>query len=742
MPIRLPRALLLAALLSACAQPTTLTAPPTPVTTAPTTPATPGLSRSIGRVEVTFSGVGSTFYATSVRDLTPGLTGQALTRAASGLQLRFNSKGSFDVGVPGTGTRYLHATYDVRNASFDGATPSSTPRSNLTFIAVDATAPATIAGSAVRNLKRFDGSDADPSLATSIIPLHGMMSQGGVPTVNASLADFMAFTEAEASSLGAVADVTSVLPYGYVVRSKLSAADRTLPADPAAGQFDGQVTFAVKLPLQANPANDPFTFSLVFEVVEDNQTRVTKTAEESVSAAQSRATALGATQVSADTVCRVRVAGSAAAPTSVLTGLGSGPSGTLDGCFGTGGKVMTPVGAGTSEDQARAVRVQADGKIVVAGETSNVGGTSLARYTTDGTLDPTFGGGTGTVSTPLAFANALSLQADGKIVVAGSASGGATSTDFALARYNTDGTLDTTFGGGTGTVITPVGAGNSSDQANALSLQADGKIVVAGSAYDASETAHDFALVRYTTDGTLDATFGGGTGTVMTPVGADSSRDFAYALGLQADGKIVLAGSTSSDGSDDFALVRYTMDGTLDTTFGGGTGKVITPVSTGSGDDRVQALSVQTDGKIVAAGSAFVGVAGQDFTLVRYDTDGTLDTTFGGGTGTVSTHLGAGYSVELLQALSVQGDGKIVAAGSARSGTTGLDFALARYNMDGTLDATFGGGTGKVLIPVGAGTSTDIAYALTLQADGKLVAAGSARSGTTGLDFALVRVLP
>lgn len=317
------------ALLAGCGQPQG----PAPVTSTPpdvTQPTAP--TRSLGRMEVTFSGVGTQFYATSVRSVGSGLHGQALTSIAGGLQLRFNSKGSMDVGTPGSGSRYLYATYDVRNANGNGTVASTTPHSNLTFVAVDAMTPATIPGSAIRNLKRFDGSPADPTLATQILPLHGMMQSSGRPVVNPSQADFMAFTEAEASSFGPLTGVNSVLPYGFVVRHKTKTDNRTLDANPAPEQFDGQVTFSVKLPLQATPQNDPYSFSMVFEVVEDSETRITKTAEETLSAAQARAAALSATQVAAESVCTVRVTGSAGNPTTVLTDIGV-PNGGPDGCM-------------------------------------------------------------------------------------------------------------------------------------------------------------------------------------------------------------------------------------------------------------------------------------------------------------------------------------------------------------------------------------------------------------------------
>ena len=257
----------------------------------------------------------------------------------------------------------------------------------------------------------------------------------------------------------------------------------------------------------------------------------------------------------------------------------------------------------------------------------------------------------------------------------------------------------------------------------ALAIQSDGKIVAAGKSSNGS--THDFALVRYNTNGSLDTSFGTG-GIVTTLVGISGG---AYALGLQSDGKIVAAGSSSNGSNYDFALVRYNADGSLDTSFG--TGGIVT-TTVGSSDDYASTLGIQSDGKIVAAGYSYNG-SNYDFALVRYNTNGSFDTSFGTG-GIVTTPVGS--SDDYARTLGIQSDGKIVAAGYSSNGST-YDFALVRYNTNGSLDTTFGTG-GIVTTPVG---SSGIAYALGLQSDGKIVAAGYSSNGST-YDFALVRYWP
>ncbi|PYE52999.1 delta-60 repeat domain-containing protein [Deinococcus yavapaiensis] len=395
-------------------------------------------------------------------------------------------------------------------------------------------------------------------------------------------------------------------------------------------------------------------------------------------------------------------------------------SGLLDTTFGTGGKVTTPVG--TSTDDARTLVMQPDGKLVAAGYTFNGSNFdfALVRYNSNGTLDTTFGSG-GKITTPIGTSHdvafALVVQSDGKLVAAGYTSNG-TNDDFALVRYNSNGSLDTTFGTN-GKVTTDFGM--SADFAYALVVQPDGKLVAAGATYNGSNS--DLALVRYNSNGSLDTTFGT-SGKVTTPIG--TSDDQAHALVMQPDGKLVAAGQASNGSNNDFALVRYNSNGTLDTTFGSG-GK-ITTTSYGI----AHALVMQSDGKLIAAGETYNGST-YDFALVRYNSNGTLDTTFGAN-GKVTPPVGT--SQDRAYALVMQPDGKLVAAGYASNGTN-YDFALVRYNSNGTLDTTFGT-NGKVTTDFGM--SGGIAFALVVQSDGKLVAAGYSYSPT--YDFALVRYLP
>jgi uncharacterized delta-60 repeat protein len=354
-----------------------------------------------------------------------------------------------------------------------------------------------------------------------------------------------------------------------------------------------------------------------------------------------------------------------------------------------------------------------------------------------GDLDASFGSG-GQVTTDFPgsdVAQALAIQVDGRIVVAGESCSAGGGCDFAVARYLSGGALDGSFGSG-GKVTTDFGA--SDDEARGLALQADGKIVVAGiqcigfPSGCPTGSDLDFAVARYNPDGSLDATFGIG-GKVTTDF-SGASDDRAYGVAIQADGRIVAAGRTCAGSNCAFALARYDGAGALDPTFGSG-GRVTTDFTTAP--DGAFALVVQpADGRIVAAGESGTG----DFALARYNTDGSLDGTFGSG-GKVTTDFEG--SSDIAFALAVQGDGRLVAAGRVQvpSGQdVDVDFGTARYEPDGSLDAGFGV-SGRVATAF-ASHSFDIGRGVAVQADGRIVVAGFTARQQKDPDFGLLRYEP
>jgi uncharacterized delta-60 repeat protein len=414
---------------------------------------------------------------------------------------------------------------------------------------------------------------------------------------------------------------------------------------------------------------------------------------------------------------------------ALLVGLLALPSaargaGELDPTFSGDGKVLTDFGA---LDNANDVAIQPDGKIVAAGATrvgTNPLNFALARYNPGGSLDPSFDGDGKVVTnfgSDLDSVLGVAIQADGKIVAAGFTDAGVNPANFALARYNPDGSLDPTFAGD-GTLVTDFG---DFDFANEVAIQADGKIVAAGVS---SLTDDNFALARYNPDGSLDPSFDG-DGRVVTDFGGFIGDDRAEAVAIQADGKIVAAGQASAGTNPlNFALARYNPGGSLDSSFDGD-GRVVTDFGAG---DSASGVAIQVDGKVVAAGFTSNGDNPRNFALARYNPDGTRDPSFDGD-GRVRTDFG---SSEMASGVALQADGKIVAAGA--SGAFGArDFALARYSVGGGLDASFNG-DGRVLTDFGA---DDDAHAVAIQADNKIVAAGASDFGPNPYNFALARYL-
>lgn len=317
---------------------------------------------------------------------------------------------------------------------------------------------------------------------------------------------------------------------------------------------------------------------------------------------------------------------------------------------------------------------------------------------------------------------AIAIQPDGKIIAAGLISFTSGKVQFLLTRYKVDGTLDLTFDGD-GRVTTAIGT--NSAYLFAVAIQPDGKIVAAGYAINVTQNGIDFALVRYNIDGSLDTTFDG-DGKVTTAFGSTSTS--VQAIAVQPDGKIIAAGDTFDGSTGSFALARYNADGSLDSTFGSA-GKVIT-----GGGSRVNAVSIQSDGKIIAAGVGRLN-PDSDFALVRYNPNGSLDTSFDGD-GKVFTDFNSN-SYEGAFSSVIQPDGKIVVAGYIQN-INHDDFAVARYNADGSLDLTFDG-DGKVVTAIGNGF--DEAFAVALQSNGKIVVAGRAET-VASYDFALARYNP
>jgi uncharacterized delta-60 repeat protein len=378
--------------------------------------------------------------------------------------------------------------------------------------------------------------------------------------------------------------------------------------------------------------------------------------------------------------------------------------GGLDSSFSGDGKVATDITTGN--DGAGGLAVQPDGKIVAGGWAGGNGGQfALIRYNDNGSLDTTFSGD-GKLATNFTtgddYAVDLALQSDGKIVAVGQAAG--SGGRIAVARYNPNGSLDSSFSGD-GKLLLNITTGF--DAVGGVAVQSDGKLVMAGVTTGAGG---QFLVVRLTTSGSLDTTFSG-DGKLATNF--STGFDGANELALQANGKIVAAGF-SHDGNR-FAAARYNTNGSLDTTFAGD-GRQTTDF--GSGADVGTSIAVQADQKIVVVGWI---ADGYKFGFVRYNTSGSRDTTFSGDgrvTAALTGHDDAAYD------LAIQEDGKIVAVGFADA--PDVQWGIVRLTTDGEPDWSFGA-SGRNATNFSPGF--DVAFRVALDPMGRIVVAGFVSGG-------------
>ncbi|MGH2963925.1 MAG: hypothetical protein ACRDMH_00880 [Solirubrobacterales bacterium] len=388
--------------------------------------------------------------------------------------------------------------------------------------------------------------------------------------------------------------------------------------------------------------------------------------------------------------------------------------GDLDRSFGNDGKVITDFGGGVGGEITSEV-IDSRGRIVAAGFTRDIHGHghfTLARYRSNGSLDPSFGaGGISTSFDGVAFA--VTIDRRGRILAAGDARGQASGTDFEVVRYHSDGSPDASFGTG-GLVTTDFGGG---EYAHSVAIDRRGRIVVTGQ-------HRGFAVARYTADGSLDPSFSG-DGKATTDLHAIARGVRATSGAIDSRNRIYVAGyARTSSGANDFVIVRYRPDGAISRSFGR-RGKVTTDFGH---EDDLEGIAIDSRGRLVAAGSS-----GSRFAVARYKPDGKLSRSFGDH-GKVTTRFGWVGSADDV---AIDSRGRIIAAGyRAYPVPTDEDdvsaFAVSRYRPDGSLDRSFGH-HGKVTTTFGSGT-LDEAFAVAIDPQDRIVAAGY-----TDGDYAVAR---
>ena len=341
-------------------------------------------------------------------------------------------------------------------------------------------------------------------------------------------------------------------------------------------------------------------------------------------------------------------------------------NGSLDTSFGVNGQNTVLNNNSDVYASASAIVLQSDGKILVTGETIGVSGEHLilARFNANGSLDTSFGN-QGMVVTDIGQSGGdIVQQQDGKIIIPFALS--YSNSDWGLVRFNSNGSIDTSFGING---IVDIGFWS-----NSVSIQSNGMIVVGG---ESTISQGLFTVARYTTNGVIDTSFGTQGKTVVDFGGTSNGADHIY---IQSDGKIIAAGNTQTQSVSEFAIARLNSNGSLDSSFGL-SGKVITDFN---GDGAVGDIAVDSAGRIIALGGSN-NDSGGDFYLARYSASGALDYSFGN-QGKVITDFG--YVGESPTSITIQSNGKILVSGSAWD--AGSTIEIARYNSDGSLDSSFG----------------------------------------------------
>ena len=428
-----------------------------------------------------------------------------------------------------------------------------------------------------------------------------------------------------------------------------------------------------------------------------------------------------------------------------------GAVGSLDITFNGQGWISNDGAAGgNGDDEGRGVALDASGRILVAGASISAAGSNdmaIWRVNDDGSLDLTFNGQGSVVHNDAAGGSGadlgygLVIDASGRLVVAGTSwAPGGTLADLAVWRYNPDASLDLAFGGLGFVTHHNAGGGGKEDVGRGTILDASGRILVTGFSRRSGGN-DDMVIWRYDPDGSFDLTLNGqGWVTHNTAAGGDK-RDRGNAIALDSAGRIVVAGrSRSLAGNEDLAVWRFNGDGSLDMTFNGQGWAVHDGAAGGGANDEGHGVAVDATDRIVVTGSSANGLGDIDMVTWRFNVDGTLDVTFGG-QGWVSYDSAAGgLGADEGNALTLEASGRILVAGSSVNAAANEDMTVWRLNADGTLDASFNGQGWIVHDNAAGGSGKDLGRAIILDPSSRILVAGSSENAVGNLDMVVWRI--
>ena len=421
-------------------------------------------------------------------------------------------------------------------------------------------------------------------------------------------------------------------------------------------------------------------------------------------------------------------------------------SGSLDASFNSKGFVTHHNAAGgNSRDHGKAITIDDQGRILVAGQSYNGFDydLSLWRYNPDGTLDTSFGT-KGFVTHHDAAGGgwsdrvySITTDSRGKILVTGESYNGS-DMDMVIWRFHPDGTLDTTFGTGGVVVHDNAAGGNGGDTGRSIAIDSQGRILVAGYSRNGSGN-DDMVIWRYNPDGTIDTAFGNNGVVVHNSAAGGNGSDLGNSITIDSQGRILVTGESSNGLNDDMVIWRYDIFGNLDASFG--TGGVVVHHNTagGSGNDLGKSITVDDQGRILVAGHS-QNSSDYDMVVWRYNPDGTIDTSFGTNGFVVHNGAAGGSSDDYGRSITIDSKGRILVAGESYNGSD-YDMVIWRYNPDGIIDTAFGNNGVVIHNSAAGGNNHDYASSITIDGEGKILVTGDSYNGSD-YDMAIWKFIP
>ena len=427
--------------------------------------------------------------------------------------------------------------------------------------------------------------------------------------------------------------------------------------------------------------------------------------------------------------------------------------GGLDTFFNApkGFTVQSNTAGGNADDTGNAILLDAKDRIVVAGKSANSAGNSdmaIWRFNTDGSLDTTFNNSGFVVHNSAAGGNsddaasAIAIDLHGRIVVVGTSRNIAGNTDLVIWRLSSDGAIDASFGANGIVVHNSAAGGNADDTGRAVTVDSLDRILVAGSSRNSAGNT-DMVIWRFNPNGTFDTTFEGEGFVVHNSAAGGNGDDAGSAIALDAQGRILVAGSsTNSAGNTDMTLWRFNANGTLDTTLNSSGIVVHNNASGGNADDAGNAVTLDSQGRIIVTGTSRNSAGNTDMVIWRINADGIFDVNFNGN-GIVFNNGAAGSNGDDSgNAVTIDSEGRIVLTGTSRNIPGNTDMVIWRYNPDGIIDTTFGADGIVVHNGAAGGNGDDGGNAVIINAQQRILVTGSSRNSPGDSDMVLWRFFP